>query len=154
MFDEYSVRGPFTVSSWAVKDACFRNRTQPPSSYLSWSQLSRSRVVGLIGLAIAVALCGLGYKLSSYRRHPGPSSQASIAKMWIERRSAFGVAASTLNTRLHLISASQALPVPIQQSPHQSRAAVCIFPASTRDVAYFESLIPSRSPPADSCYLV
>ena len=43
---------------------------------------SRPWAVGLLGLAIAVAFWGFGYKLSRYNLHSDTNSRASFAKLW------------------------------------------------------------------------
>ena len=45
-----------------------------------WANV-RPLAIGLVGLALAVVLWGLGYKLSLYRPHPGPSVRMSVAKL-------------------------------------------------------------------------
>lgn len=114
---------------------------------LPWKQLFRPFPLALIGLAIAVALWGYGYKLSLYHPHPTPSSQASVAKMWDGPRNASLAAASKPNTKSHLILGSPALLVPSQPIPSTIRTAALVFPARTGGVRFFQSLLPSRSPP-------
>jgi hypothetical protein len=43
--------------------------------------------ISLLGLAIAVALWGYGYKLSLYHRHPDRTAVNAVAKLWIKDRS-------------------------------------------------------------------
>jgi hypothetical protein len=50
--------------------------------------LVRPLAIGLIGLALAVVLWGMGYKLSLYRAHPSPAVRAGVAKLWVGPRSA------------------------------------------------------------------
>ena len=60
----------------------------------------RPLAIGLIGLALAVVLWGIGYRLSQYRRHPGPSTRVSVAKLWVGPRKAACVkSAQTKATR-------------------------------------------------------
>jgi hypothetical protein len=49
----------------------------------------------LIGLAVAVALWGYGYKLSLYHRHATKASVNQVAKLWIKER---GSVASSVRT--------------------------------------------------------
>jgi hypothetical protein len=42
--------------------------------------------IGLIVLAIAIVLWGIGYRLSLYRPHRNPSARASVAKLWVSPR--------------------------------------------------------------------
>lgn len=133
-----------TISSAARKSAL---QTLPQDRYLSWRQIFRPSALALVGLAIAVALWGFGYKLSLYHPDPTPSSQFPVAKLWIEHRNASVTAVSRLKSTSHLIPAPQVFPVPIQRFPHRARANACIFPVRRHTVAYFDFLIPFRSPP-------
>ncbi len=146
LFDELSAQSPLTIISGATRKSVLGMRTQIRGRNPSWRQVFRPCTLGLIGLAISVALWGFGYKLSLYHRH-STFARIPIAKLWIEPRNASVAAASSLSTKSHLIPASQAFPVPIQELPSHSRAAASIFPVCTRDVAYFDFLIPFRSPP-------
>jgi hypothetical protein len=49
----------------------------------AWHSLFRPVSILLIGLALAVFLWGLGYKLSLYHSHHNPPGQTSVAKLWI-----------------------------------------------------------------------
>ena len=60
----------------------------------------RPLTIGLIGLALAVVLWGIGYRLSQYRPHPGPSTRVGVAKLWVGPRKAACVkSAQTKATR-------------------------------------------------------
>ena len=58
------------------------NRVQPPR----WRRLFRPCTLAFTGLAIAVFLWGLSYKLSLYQSDRSPVSRLAIAKLWIEPR--------------------------------------------------------------------
>jgi hypothetical protein len=58
----------------------------------------RPLAIGLIGLAIAVVLWGIGYRLSLYRPHPDPSVRMGVAKLWVGSRRA--VCVSNARTKL------------------------------------------------------
>ena len=49
----------------------------------AWHSLFRPVSILLIGLALAVFLWGLGYKLSLYHPHRNHPGQTSVAKLWI-----------------------------------------------------------------------
>jgi hypothetical protein len=145
-FVKLSGRNPSTIAA-ATQESVLKAATQEYSPCLSSKQLFRPCALGLIGLAIAVALWGFGYKLSLYHRHATPLSRVTVAKLWIEPRDTSVAAASSLKSKSHLIPVSQALPVPIQRIPHLSRTITCILPLCTRGVVSFDFLIPFRSPP-------
>ncbi|MFZ0304357.1 MAG: hypothetical protein WAL75_16825 [Terracidiphilus sp.] len=67
----------------------------PTARRLNRPKFLNSFTFSLIGLAIAVALWGYGYKLSLYHRHPGTSSVNQVAKLWTKER---GGAASGLHS--------------------------------------------------------
>ena len=142
-----SARSPFTVIASAAQRRILRVRTQTQCVYPTWKQILRPCALGIIGLAIAVVLWGVGYKLSLYHRHAAPSSSVPVAKLWIGSRNASVTAASRFKAKSHLVPGSQAFSVPIQRLPHYSRASACMLSVCMRDVAYFGFLIPFRSPP-------
>jgi hypothetical protein len=120
-----------------------QSRIKPP-----WRQLFRPFPLALVGLAIAVALWGYGYKLSLYHSHPTPSSLASVAKLWDGPRNASLAATPRLNTKSHLLLGSQAIWVPSQQLLHTNRNAALVLTPRMCGVRYSNSPIPSRSPPS------
>ncbi len=145
--DDMLSQGSFAVTVGAMQEALLLKSTQAQNRYRSWRQLFKPCALGLIGLAMAVALWGFGYKLSLYHLHAHPSSRVPVAKLWIEPRNASESAASSLNAKSHLVPASQAFLVPVQRLPRLIRTITCILPECRCDVAYFDLLIPFRSPP-------
>jgi hypothetical protein len=147
LFNQLPVQKPSPITSSAyLTDAPI---TDAQKSFVDppWKQLFRPFPLALIGLAIAVALWGYGYKLSLYHPHPTPSSQASVAKMWDGPRNASLAAASKLTAKSHLIMGSPALWVPSQPLPYASSAAALVFSVRAGGVRFFNSQLPSRSPP-------
>jgi hypothetical protein len=142
-----SARSPLTMIIKQAQKRVLSMGTRVPSQCPSWRQIFKPHALGLIGLAIAVVLWGGGYKLSLYHRHAAPSSRIPVAKLWIESRNASVTAASRLKTKSHLIPASQVFPAPIQRFPRPGRAVASILPVCRCGVAYFDFLIPFRSPP-------
>jgi hypothetical protein len=136
---------PITASTALTGKTSISEQTQ--GVYPPWKQLFRPFPLALVGLAIAVTLWAYGYKLSLYHPHPTPASQASVAKLWDGPRNSSLAAASRLKTESHLSLGSQALWVPSQPLPHTSRALALVFPVCTSSVRFFNSLLPSRSPP-------
>jgi len=59
----------------------------PPARRLNRAPLFTPFTISLLGLAIAVALWGYGYKLSLYHRHPDRTTVNAVAKLWIKDRS-------------------------------------------------------------------
>ena len=147
LFDQLPVRKPSPITSSADLTGAQSASAQMRCVYLPWKQLFKPFPLALVGLAIAVALWGYSYKLSLYHLHRTPSSQASVAKLWDGPRNPSLAAASRLKIQLQFIPGSQALLAPSQPLPHTSRAVALVFPVRTSGVIYFNSLIPSRSPP-------
>jgi hypothetical protein len=139
-------RNTLSIIASAMRQSGLRTTVQALARYPSLRQIMKPYTLGILGLAIAVGLWGFGYKLSLYH-HEAPSSQIPVAKLWIDSRSASASAASGLEAQSHLISVSQAFSGPIQRFPHLTRAAVGVLPACSPTMAYFDSLIPFRSPP-------
>lgn len=85
----------------------------PGVGMTAWSSVfRRTRVkkpcaVGLIALAIAVALWGFGYKISLYSPRLDPASRASVAKLWVERRGPSTTPGIHLTPRLRTTADSQ-----------------------------------------------
>jgi len=141
-----SARKPFTAAVIGTQESVLARGTRARSPQSLWKQIFRPCALGLIGLAIAVALWGFSYKLSLYHRDTGPSSRISVAKLWIESRNS-SVAAASLKAQSHVLRISQVLPAPIQRLPRSAGTVACIFPECRHTVAYFDFLIPFRSPP-------
>lgn len=110
-----------------------------------WTKL-RPSAAGLIGLALAVFLWGLGYKLSLYHQHKSPASQTSVAKLWTGPRSLPLRAVSAFRTRSHLIHDLNALPAQQHGTPWLSQAVLAPLGHgfAVESPAF---LIPARSPP-------
>ncbi|HEV2274491.1 MAG TPA: hypothetical protein VGR96_10015 [Acidobacteriaceae bacterium] len=111
-------------------------------------QFLRPLTVGLLGLAVAVFIWGLGYKLSLYRPHPSPAARAGVAKLWLGPK----VASST-----PLVRAKRTAPPAFQLYPppprfafsHPSGSTLVRRIASPAIALCFRSLrISPRSPPA------
>lgn len=142
-----SIRTPFTTAASSA-ERVFRTRTQAKSLYPSWKQLFRPCTLGFIGLAIAVVLLGVGYKLSLYHRHAASSSRVPVVKMLMETRNASITAIFKFKGKPHLTYGSPALSAPIQRCPCLNRSIAYILPVCRRRVTYFDFLIPFRSPPS------
>jgi hypothetical protein len=146
-FDKLSARTPFTISSSAIHEHVLTVRMRAQIPYQSWKQLLRPCSLGIIGLAIGVALWGVSYKLSLYHHRGATSARASVAKLWIEPRRASLAAGSRLKSKSHHVTGPQALSVTSLRLPNLGGAGVKVLALSTRGVTYFDFLIPSRSPP-------
>lgn len=63
-----------------------------PSNSIAWKailllpRVRRSFILLLSGLAIAIVLWGIGYKVSLYQSHSSSVSRAGITKLWTETR--------------------------------------------------------------------
>jgi hypothetical protein len=65
---------------------------------------ARPLTLGLLGLALAVVLWGLQYKVSLYHPHPNHSARVGVAKLWVGPRKAVFAKSSCIK--------SPALPTP------------------------------------------
>jgi hypothetical protein len=146
-FDELSVRNPITITASAPQKPVLSWRRQARSCYPAWRQVSGHCALGIIGLAIAIALWGYGYRISLYHREAASSARIPVAKLWIEPRSASVEAASRLKAISHLAPGSQAFSESIPPLPSLSRAVACTSRLNECRVAFFDLLIPSRAPP-------
>jgi hypothetical protein len=97
-----------------------------------------------------VALWGYGYKLSLYHWHEAASQRVPVAKLWSEPRNGSLTAAVALKAKSNLAVGSQALSVDLPELTSHLSALICILPSANRGIAYFDFLIPSRSPPPQS----
>jgi hypothetical protein len=146
-FVELSDRNPIKIAASAPQKRVLSCRGQARSCYPAWRQVSGPCALGIIGLAIAVALWGYGYKLSLYQRNAHPPARTPVAKLWIEPRCASVAAASVLKAVSHLTHGSQVFSARIKPLPSLSCAVARIPSLSECRVASFHSLIPSRAPP-------
>jgi hypothetical protein len=102
--------------------------------------------IGLIVLALAIVLWGIGYRLSLYRPHPDPSARVSVAKLWLGPRKA--VCFTSPTKRLALASRDSQL-VGVQNHASQSGldAILVISAAPASNVRVHLLLRTLRSPP-------
>jgi len=149
-FGELLVRSSIPITGSVVQTAALRLRTQARSEWLNRRRQFGPHALALIALAITVALWGYGYKLSLYHRHVAPSQRVLVAKLWIEPREASVAAASGFEAKSHLLPSAQALSVASQKPASYFSAFICIHSSTTRGLAYFDFLIPFRSPPPNS----
>ncbi len=147
-FNKMSAPKPSTATVIGMQARVLARKTWAKIPQSLWKQIFRPCALGFIGLAIAVALWGFSYKLSLYRQHSGASSPISVAKLWIESRNASVVAGSGVTVQSHLLRISQVLPAAAQRFPRSACGVDCILPECRHTVAYFDFLIPFRSPPA------
>jgi hypothetical protein len=146
-FDQLPARNLITITANTPHEPFLRIRPQASSCGQVWVQLSRPCALGIITLAIAVALWGFGYKLSLYHRHAAPLAHASVAKLWIDPNGAYVGGPSRLKAKSHPLSGSQAFPCPVPRFHRLNSAAASTLPLCERRVAFFHLLIPSRAPP-------
>lgn len=142
-----SDRSPFTIIARALQSHILLTRTQPLFSYPLWRCRFRRYALGLLGIAGVFVVCGVEYKLSVYRCHSTSSSRVPIAQLWIESRDASEATVSSSKIKSYQLPGSQAFYIPIRRLPQLSRTAGRILRVRPRDVAYFDFLIPFRSPP-------
>jgi len=102
----------------------------------------------LWALSLAVFLWGFGYKISLYQAGPVQHARTSVAKLWVEHRSASAVMAATQTIHPHRIPASQLFLTPLRRTsflPHLSSADTC---SKVVRLAAFKTRAPLRAPPS------
>jgi hypothetical protein len=109
--------------------------------------LVKPSTLGLVGLAIVIALSGFGYKLSLYHHHPSPPRQAIVVKFWIEPPNTAIAAASRVKDQLRVVSSPQALANSLPFLPHPDHTAPCMLTSHRGGSLLFDLPIPLRSPP-------
>ena len=109
---------------------------------------SRPWTLGLVGLAITVALWGYGYKISRYNPHLDAASRASFAKLWDKHQDASQILASKGSDNAHHCLGLLALLTAVEES---IKPVVILVPDGQNDnglPASFTASIPFRSPPS------
>jgi hypothetical protein len=148
-FDELPAQNSFATTASAGQSSVLQTRTRERSQYFSWRLLSRLYALEVIGLAIAVLLSAFGHKLSLYDRRAASSSRILVVKLWSESRKALVTTTDRLRAKVSRLLGSYALPPSIQRFPRLGHTVAWFFPVSRRGTAYFDFLIPFRSPPLD-----
>jgi hypothetical protein len=146
LFGELSVRNPITIIAGTAQHIA-RMKTLAPSRYPSWRQVVGPCILGLSVVVIAIALWGLGSKLSPNNGHAVPASRTPVARLWIEPRGASTPATSRLRAKSHATFDSPAISVFISQPARLDRAVAFIASSPRRGITYFDFLVPFRSPP-------
>lgn len=119
------------------------------SAASSWKALLRPFSLGLIGLALAVFLWGLAYKLSLYHPHRSHATGANVAKMWVGPRKSFVAAKSRVKVTgrptVHL-QPSVLLIEAFASPPADTTIPLLTSVSSVRNI-FTASLSKPRSPP-------
>jgi hypothetical protein len=110
--------------------------------------LMRPLSLGLIGLAIAVAIWGFAYKLSLYQPHPSHSAKASVAKLWLGPE---GNSLTAKSPKAHLQPRGNldVAFVPQPSIPLYSRNGTWTASKAAVAVKTFFTDCPPRSPPTE-----
>lgn len=116
-----------------------------------WRQVSNPLALGLLCLAVAVALWGYGYKLSLYSPPEGSGPRVP-AKLWIEHRFGFdrfssSAAAPNLKARVYAQPGVSALLAAVPEFLLLNVPDLLLATARPRAIPFFHSAIPLRSPP-------
>lgn len=104
----------------------------------------------LLGLAVAIALWGFGYRLSTYELHPSSNARGGAAKLCLEPRNASFALAARIKSSAHLIPVSAAIPASARFFPHIECVLVCPVLQNTARPVTLRFLIPFRSPPSQN----
>jgi hypothetical protein len=103
--------------------------------------------IGLLGLALAVVLWGIGYKLSLYRPHPAPAVRAGVAKLWVGPRNSGCLRSSRTKATTPPASNAQLLSAKDSTLPHSIGGALH-FSTTAADGSRVRLLLGTlRSPP-------
>ena len=146
MFNEVPSPIKITTNAGVLRTQGIGPEMKTGCLHSAWKMVRRPCALGLIGLATAVVLWGLGYKLSLYQQHPTRLACASVAKLSIGPRGPYLATASRLKGRSRLITGSLAHPSRNPQGP-QLDFMTFHLPAQTGSVLSPVSFIPARSPP-------
>jgi hypothetical protein len=113
-----------------------------------WRDIVSPFNLGLIGLAVAVALWGFAYKLSLY--HPDQSSQArmSVAKMWLGPEGTSLISKGRPESRLHYRSSRDTVSVEQVEAPPEIRNRILAVSYAAVPGRECLSVCTPRSPPA------
>lgn len=142
LHDPMSAGNESSTAPPIIDDTCSLRRAQP-TPYFDSGRTSKPLALGLIGLAIAVALWGFGYKLSRY--NPSLSSRASFAKLWDKHHVA--QVASGAKATAQSLKPGSAL-ILVHYTPPLRPEAFCHRHECNRLSALIHSVIPLRSPPS------
>jgi hypothetical protein len=145
-FNELSVRSPITM---IVEKALRIARRDMPALRRSpsWRQVFGPCILALFGLVIVVALWELGSKPSPYHGHAVPSARIPVARLWSGPKGTASPATSRIRAKSYPGPDSLAFIVPISRPACVDCVVAYIPPVFRRGIAYFDFLIPSRSPP-------
>lgn len=147
MFHEQLSRNPPEDTFKFVQKAARPAHRSPLRCLSPQNQPFKPWRLGFVGLAVAVFLWGFGYKVSLYHKS---QSNAPVVKMWVEQRNTPTVLGSSSNGRFSHLPTLQALSVVVQLDRPDRSSILCITNILRRDLNYFDSLIPPRSPPPQS----
>ncbi len=145
-FSELSVRSPITIIVGRARRIEQMNRLTP-SRYPSWRQVFGLCILTLSGLVIVAAFWGLGSRLSPYHGHAAPSARIPIARSWFGPKGASSPTTSGIRGISYPGHDSLAFIVPISRPSCLNIVTTYIPPVFRHGIAYFDFLIPSRSPP-------
>jgi hypothetical protein len=145
-FDELFARSQITIVAGKARRIALM-KTLAPSRSPSWKKVLKPCAIGFIGLGIAVAFWGCDYKQSLFAGHAVHSSRIPVASLCSEPKGASLPVISRLRAKSYRNLDSPVFSVPISQSARLDRAVAFIPPVFRRGIAYYNFLIPSRSPP-------
>jgi hypothetical protein len=154
-----SAQSPFTNAANVLKPSLEASPGTGPESGIIRKRAQRvtpvypvkgrlqPRSLALLGLAVAIALWGFGYRLSQYQLHPASNAQAAAAKLCIEPRNPSLTAVSVLKASLHVLAVAPAVYPSVQPFHLNDSAPLGSLLESSYRSATFDFLIPFRSPP-------
>jgi hypothetical protein len=134
----------------AVQRVDARPNCHAANQHMPAKRAFRPSAIGLVGLAIAVALWGFSYRLSRYTFHPDTLTRASVAKLWDKHQDAGQVIASKLNAPPQSQLDLHVLLISLQNAQEPHTVAFCEPDVAEAVSSPFRSLFPSRSPPSRS----
>ena len=105
-------------------------------------------VLVLLGLEIAIALWGFGYRISLYQRHRIAPMRSATARLWIDTRSDILTEAQRPKNRSRRMAGTHASCVHLERLPSPSNASAALQPVLKGGVIPFASPVALRSPPS------
>jgi hypothetical protein len=141
-----SDQSPLTNAASVAETRVIRMKAQAGNRFFTRSNF-KPKALALAGLAVAIALWALGYRLSTYQLHPGSTGQTAAAKLCVEPRNASFAAVSPLKAGAHRVTGLPAILTSVRPIAAIASGFICVPLERVHRPATFDFLIPFRSPP-------
>ena len=114
----------------------------------AWRQIFQPCTLALLGLAVAVALWGFGYKLSLYHAHRSAPLRSAATRLWMDPPSDALIVVQRLKSRSHSTTRRSALPGLPQRLPQSASVLANIARTAPPGFLSPDSAASPRSPPS------